>query len=1175
MRIYEFILKLIKCIKYYRRLEIEERDNKLTERKLISLAPSTNAKFINDYYDYLHNAIYETDINGKRKNKIIGILGNFDTGKSSIINTYLRKDKILDKTSYVYMGEYESNKEKKEIEKVILQQIIYSDNNRLPNSQIDRIKLNNSTLSRIGKTIIITGLLLGIFVLFNFDGLNKLLADKKFLMIFIVVILFCLIIIYNFLPHLSKLFSKSKISIGMLDLEISNENNNKSSLLDKNIDELVYFFTNVDKEIVVFEDLDRLDSVILNDLLTSLKYINTIINIALPNKSVQFIYSIRDTVFIDLNNLYKYFDVPISILPFSSYATSYELLKETLADNDLDMYLFEVSSYLNGAREVYAVVNQYKIFKDNCDDSEKVKCLFLALYKVLYSKRFNNLYDQKGILSYYLSNEFKDTVKDLYVKEKNNKIDKEIEMIKKTHISNIKPYVDRFFNRIDQYNSDYNQIYNGDIYVTSLDEIKEDYNNIYKIRKINIRLLDSYGRVLGDEDIFDNIKKENFFTAIDNASVLNEISNLNSNKILDVVFSDIPKEYVLRNLNKLNKDIISNSKYFLENSDENNKLNSLEKVLIEKDIVDMFTMNIISKRHNKDITNNDLVIMKKMYLREKQDFNTIITNCDYVLSRINKSDFTLDSFCIIDLYCEVLKRKNYEEYLDYSCSNITEYKLKFFVELYMKKPNLFKFLKKYYDKIWLTIVGSNLDEKIINIYIVNTLINLDDNNIPRSFLRMISNYKNILYLLEDNYDSVINSLKYINIKFSSSIDYNAKNKKTIKYIFDNNMYDVSIRTYESICTVLNQPFDKEKLIDSLYSIKDNSLKKNLIRDFDQLVYELENSEVKQYSSDKSITCMFNNTELSDDLKRRLLELQDTKINDISNINDEYYSKLFELNKLDINWNNIYCLFKSKKSLSNEEVQFILNNIDKLNEDNTAFNNYNGLAYQLCSHNELDNQDYEKFVKLTKDKNRVFNTIPNVSNEKINKLIKYHILKLNNKDDLRSLLDKTDIELKNVLISDNYKELIDDDHEFFKDGNELRMLLDTNIDHDLKVEYAIECINNNIAYKTEDLLSSIYDTVNLYDVTINDNDFIINDLLTLDKSFDSKIRLFLKYCDNKDFDINLALRTIGGTAEKICEKHKPLYIAINELNAMFLDKLVDLQLIAYYNKKVKVYHIIYN
>ncbi len=1188
MRIYEFILKLIESIKYFRRLNIVDSDKKVSERKLISLAPTTNAKFMNDYYDYLHNAIYELDINGKRKNKIIGILGNFDTGKSSIINTYLSEDKILDKTSYVYMGVYGSKKEMNEIEKVILQQIIYSANNTLPNSKIDRIKLNISTIGRIVNTIILTGLLLGIFVLFNFDGLSKLLANNIFLMLFIGVLLLCLILIYTVLPHISKLFNKSKISIGMLDLEVSNEKNNKTSLLDINIDELVYFFNSTNKEIVVFEDLDRLDSVVLNDLLTSLKYINTIINTALSNKSVQFIYSIKDTVFNNSDNLYKYFDVPIPILPFSSYATSYELLKEAIADNDLDRYLLEVSSYLNGAREVYAVVNQYEIFKNNCDDSEKVKCLFLALYKVLYPKRFNNLYDQKGIVAYYLSNEFKDAVKESYVESENDKIDTEIESIKASHISNIEPYVDRILRRIKQYGSNYNQIYNGDNYVTSLDEIREDYNNIYKIRDISTRILNSSGYALLDEDIFDNIKKEKFFEAIDNANVVSEISSLESKKITDVVFSDIPKEYILGNLNNLSKDITTNSKYFLKNSDEgnklnsennklnseNNKLNSLEKVLLEKDIIDMFTMNIISKRHNKDITNNDLEVMKKMYLREKLEFNTIITNCDYVLSRVNKSDFSLDSFCIIDLYREILKGKNYEEYLDYSCSNLTEYKLNFFAELYKKIPTLFQFLKKYYGKIWLTIVGSNLEENTINIYIVNTLINLDENNIPRSFLRMISTYKDILYLLEDNYYSVINGLKFINIKFSSSIDYNPNNKRIIKYIFDNDMYEISINVYESITSVLNQPFDKSKLLDSLYTNVDNTLKERLIRDFEQLVFELESSEVKQYSSDESITGMLNNTELSNDLKQRLLELQDTKIKDISNINDKYYSTLFKLNKLDSNWNNIYSLFNSKKSLTNDEVQFILNNMDSLKEDNTSFYNYNGLAYQLCSHNELDIQDYEIFVKLAKDKNRVFNSIPNVSNEKINKLIQYHILKLNKKDDLRSLLDRTDIELKNVLVSDNYDGLIKDDYEFFKDGNELSGLLDSSIIPDLKAEYAIGCIKNNIAYKNDNLLSSIYDIADLYDVIINDNDFIIKDLLTLDKSYDSKIRLFLKYCDNEGFDINLALRTIGGDAEKICQRHKPLYIAINELNTMFLDKLVDLKLIANYNKRVKAYHIIY-
>ena len=289
---------------------------------------------------------------------------------------------------------------------------------------------------------------------------------------------------------------------------------------------------------------------------------------------------------------------------------------------------------------------------------------------------------------------------------------------------------------------------------------------------------------------------------------------------------------------------------------------------------------------------------------------------------------------------------------------------------------------------------------------------------------------------------------------------------------------------------------------------------------------------------------------------------------------KFYNILRKKDMIFYNWNNIYQLYKIDKSLSDVEIKYIVDNINELSKDNTSFAEFSGLAFELCNHDEVVIDDYSRLVDIVSDKKEIFDKIPSVSANKLDVLIAHRLLNLKNKDDLRKILDNEEINNKNILLEDNY-DLIKDDYEFFKDDNELLELLDTEIIPDIKCEYAIDCINKNNIYKTTELLSKIYDLVDLYNIRLYDNDLIINDLLSLDKNYDSKVRIFINNCDNEDFDISLALKNIGGDALVFIKRDS--FITINSSNKKLLDKLIDLKYILSYKKrkeKSKKYYIRY-
>ena len=165
--------------------------------------------------------------------------------------------------------------------------------------------------------------------------------------------------------------------------------------------------------------------------------------------------------------------------------------------------------------------------------------------------------------------------------------------------------------------------------------------------------------------------------------------------------------------------------------------------------------------------------------------------------------------------------------------------------------------------------------------------------------------------------------------------------------------------------------------------------------------------------------------------------------------------------------------------------------------------------------------------------------------------------------MRKILDNEDISNKYLLLEDSYN-LIKDDYNFFESDEELVELLDTKINPDIKCKYVIECVNSNSIYKTKELLSRIYDLIDIYSIRIYDNNLIINDLLTLNKNYDSKVRIFVNNCNNKDFDISLALKNIGEDALLLAQKNN--FIQINPLNQKMLEKLKSLNYIFDYIKR---------
>lgn len=111
-----------------------------------------------------------------------------------------------------------------------------------------------------------------------------------------------------------------------------NSGEESSSIFDKYLDEILYFFEASKYNVVIFEDLDRFDII---DIFEKLRELNELINNSEQiDRRVVFIYAIKDDIFGDVDSdkltkdRTKFFDFIIPVIPIINASNSGDLLKK-------------------------------------------------------------------------------------------------------------------------------------------------------------------------------------------------------------------------------------------------------------------------------------------------------------------------------------------------------------------------------------------------------------------------------------------------------------------------------------------------------------------------------------------------------------------------------------------------------------------------------------------------------------------------------------------------------------------------------------------------------------------------------------------------------------------------------------------------------------------------------
>ena len=365
------------------------------------LTPVDDADEDNTYSDALEYAFSVDRI------KNIALTGPYGSGKSSIIRTFEKNSsyKFLNISLASFKEEGIGKVDSKSIERSILQQMLYgADANILPYSRFKRISTPSHPLLK--SFLFVLWASISLLLYFNkIDPVDYLSFSIGSFEWFFGATLFALLLsvpvaIVNKLYKASFSVSLKKLSLKNAEIEAGDIS--EDSILNRHLDEIIYFFQVTDYNAVVIEDLDRFED---PEIFVKLREINALVNNNAKTKGIiKFLYALKDDMFVHTNRA-KFFDFIIPVVPIINSNNSLDMMQRKIEKHHLkkeidSQFLREVSFYVDDLRLIHNIFNEFTIYyrKLKSDNYNVTKLLSMMVYKNVYPNDFEKLHHGSGVL---------------------------------------------------------------------------------------------------------------------------------------------------------------------------------------------------------------------------------------------------------------------------------------------------------------------------------------------------------------------------------------------------------------------------------------------------------------------------------------------------------------------------------------------------------------------------------------------------------------------------------------------------------------------------------------------------------------------------------------------------------------------------------------------------------
>jgi hypothetical protein len=653
-----------KIIEWLSHVELKLKPKKEELNCFHPLSPTCDAEKIEKYIKSIEWALDHKD-----KIKNIAISGSYGSGKSSVIQTYIKQNKNKDyKFLNISLATFKETKKKGDdsengtsevlrlIELSVLQQLFYHEKDeKIPDSRFKKIK-SYKTRYLWYYTIGLISFLISVLFLVAPKVLAKFslieIPYEYFKLTHLLASLISIVGLFIILLKSSRAIKGMAIKkLKIKDAEIEIDSKISKSILNNHIDEILYFFEVTDYNVVFIEDLDRFEQ---TEVFTKLREINLLINNSKKIKGeVVFIYAIKDDMFVDKDRT-KFFDFMIPIIPVINYSNSNEKLLSIVKKNGYSIsedLMDNLALFIDDMRLLYNIMNEYNIYSNKLDGNlDQNKLLSMIVYKNLHPKDFNELNQNEGFLyniilkkTEYIKDELRKL--DQKISELNNRI-KEVELVQLRDLPELRLiYVSKIIEKINTTNYGLSR-FNLDNIPYTITGATEDkpfellskggrisyyyQNNNQNNTQINFADI--------EKGVCPNLSyKEREKLVLDKSQVNNfkrKISDLESSK-------NEVRKYKLNELIKdkqldINEAIEETSVELKGNLD---KQKDLINILLRNAYIDENYLDYISIFHEGSLTKADNQFLINVRIQKETEFDFKLTKCQRLIEKINLFEF--------------------------------------------------------------------------------------------------------------------------------------------------------------------------------------------------------------------------------------------------------------------------------------------------------------------------------------------------------------------------------------------------------------------------------------------------------------------------------------------------------------------------------------------------------
>ena len=1139
--------------------------------------------------DIAHKSVDElTEVLKEKDCRNIAITGTYGSGKSSIIRTL--QSEVGNEYRFVNISLSTLDKEVQDIESSIVQQLLYKTDSS-KSGEYRYTKPSVLTTKRLIYWICHIVILIiaicvafepqwlrieGLYSIYGFLGYKlgywiNVIAD---IFSFVYIIYFIVILLCKVIKHF-HCYTIKRLDIYNTSIEFSEE----ASIFNKHLNEIECFFRATKTNVVVFEDLDRIENP--QSLFLKLRELNAILNDSAEIKrehTIRFIYAIRDDVFIGEQRT-KYFDYIVSAIPVVNANNSADYLISQYGEIEgrTSMYRItnqqwqELGSYIHGMRELHNVVNEFLQYKVQVGESlEEHKLFAITIYKNKYPQDYSLLHSKSGILYYAISakKEFSDKATKTMVEkyyslkdridglraQRNAIRNHYIQYLKNSHnierlIINGKEYaldkirdIDELFrafmeNSVDKYVTGTS----SKAYDLVFAEIDSELNNgngyIERLRELESEI---------PQTIAEQSKLEHQIISLANSSLANIISSIkDGEEALNIIKEQYRGCHHLGKDTKLSAEAIDQCKMIL--------------FLLRNGYVDENYPQYISYFYPGSLTDNDNKYLQSITLGIAMGYDYKLDDVVGVIDRMVTEYYDSETALNFNIVDYLSANSDYYAFLDRMLSNV-RIMPKFMLEYDKVGANskiLFEYILTKHD--WFLDIAFNND----NIELQDELIVLFFKYCPMQAAhkyKIYSNRLNDLYSVISNnivlvdINHLCDLLKALKLRFTRVCDGITDSAVTLyNFVLDHSLYAINI---DNVKTILAEEFEL-KTITSICHNSNKYVYENMWRHLDDIHKFIPDTCIEE--EEDAMKAFINDSRIPSDFKQDYIGKQLCVLKNLDGVNIDVMSILFVTDHIEVSWQNIFDSYSHKTNqIEGYLIEFIIRHCDALVDKTIEYTDMavaRGTFDSLFANNALPEDVYAKLLPLFPFNFAEDEDLSELSAERMNIIIANNKLEYGD-DSFAMVKDNFSADILANFAIENIGAFLDDSNGA---SNEVynRILESEKIDIESKVkllDVITEIGNDSYASKFANNIFTVYLDINF---TSENNTELILDAIKYCTSWELKIKTInrinqiLPY--NKERETKM-IEALGGGYPRLNKLYGHTYFDVNKYNEELLEYL---------------------